>query len=96
MEKGIVYWGIGRICKACLEQHVDIIPEFFIDSYSDRKLFCEKQVRHPDEVEDWSAYYIIITVRDSKGIETELEAGGFIKGRIFWDTENFSLIQIYL
>lgn len=58
MEKGIVYWGIGRICKACLEQHVDIIPEFFIDSYSDRKLFCEKQVRHPDEVADLSLIHI--------------------------------------
>lgn len=89
MEKGIVYWGIGRICKACLEQHVDIIPEFFIDSYSDRKLFCEKQVRHPDEVADWSAYYIVITVRDSKGIETELESRGLHKGKDFLGYREF-------
>lgn len=67
--KEIVYWGIGKICKFCLEQHSDIHPVFFIDSNSKKRIYSGKPVRSPEEMTDWSLYYIIITIKSDEAIE---------------------------
>ncbi len=85
-DKKIVYWGIGFICKLCLEQYYNIQPVLFIDSRSERDFFHGKPVKRPDEIEDWSSYYIIITIKSDDALEHIrgiLKAKGLKEGRDF-------------
>lgn len=81
MKKVLVYWGVGKICEACLEQYADVIPEFFIDIYSQKKYFHKKAVKRPDEIDNWDDYYIVIVIKKSKDAEKILENKGLHKGK---------------
>lgn len=89
MKKVLVYWGVGKICEACLEQYADVIPEFFIDIYSQKKYFHKKAVKRPDEIDNWDDYYIVIVIKKSKDAEKILENKGLHKGKDYLDYRNF-------
>ena len=71
-NKTIVYWGIGNICKYCLKLHPEINPSFFIDSKFGNKNIGNKVVKFPNEISDWTQYYIVITIKSSK-VEREIQ-----------------------
>lgn len=85
-QKKLVYWGTGRICQYCLEQHQDYSPLFFIDSRPRGGMFWGKPVKSVDEIIDWSEYYIVIVI--SSAVETfkiqkYLERKGMHNGKDF-------------
>ena len=89
--KKIVYWGAGKIGIWCLEQHTDISPLFLIDSFSEQKMICGKEVKHPDEIKDWTAYYIVITKKKYQEIEAVLKSKGLQKNSDYsWYQDFFS------
>ncbi len=89
--KKIVFWGSGKIGVWCLGQHADIVPLFLIDSFSEQKMVCGKEVKHPDEIEDWTLYYIVITTKKYQEIETILQGKGLHKNSDYsWYQDFFS------
>ena len=85
-RKKIIYWGIGKICQYCLECHPEVTPVFFVDSYLNCKVFKGKIVRHPEEIDCWTEYYVIVTIKanDAKvKIQKFLEEKGLHKGSDF-------------
>ena len=87
----IVYWGAGLICGWCIEYRTDIDPFFLIDSFSEQKELYGKEIKKPDEIEDWTEYYIVITVRHYNEIELMLKSRGLRKNKDYiWYQDFFS------
>lgn len=68
----IIYWGAGDIGEQCFLQHPELMPAFFIDSFSEKKELFGKEIKRPDEIRDWSKYFVIITVKKGQEIENYL------------------------
>ncbi|MCI8708993.1 MAG: hypothetical protein HFG98_05550 [Dorea sp.] len=96
VKKEIVCWGIGRICRNCLVNYPEVNPSFFIDSYAACKIFEGKTVKSPKEIDDWTKYYIIITIKSKKAkaeIEEFLIEKGLHKEQDFCTYDHFFTCQ---
>lgn len=85
-KQKIVYWGTGRICKYCLEQHSEYSPIFFIDSRPKGETFWGKPVKTMNEITDWSEYYIVIVISsviETTNIQKYLRSKGLHNGKDF-------------
>lgn len=71
-----VFWGIGNICRAYLDNDNNIIPEFFIDSNYYGERFYGKPVFSPDVIDDWSQLFIIIMCKMNGDIVDFLKEKG--------------------
>lgn len=86
MHKEIIYWGIGFVCNCCLESYPEIEPSFFVDTYAACKSHKQKAVKCPEEIRNWSAYYVVIAVKANEAkikIQKFLEEKGLTKGDDF-------------
>lgn len=88
-DKEIVYWGIGNICEHCLVSHSDIEPALFIDTFSSVEEYKGKRVLSPDQITDWSKYFVVITTIHFREIENILEGKQLKKGVDFCDYKTF-------
>lgn len=60
--KRILIWGTGNIANIIMNECPDLNPEFFVDSDINKcnSLFWGYKVIHPEEIEKWSEFTIII------------------------------------
>lgn len=93
-DKEIVYWGIGSICKMCIEHYPENVPSFFIDSNPGKRSFVGKEVKLPNEIINWWQYYIVITIKSSRAsaeVQKYLERIGLRKDEDFCTYEEVFL-----
>ena len=83
IDRPVVYWGIGEICKNCLRHHPEVNPLFFIDSFSSLSEMDGKKVVKPDDINEWKKYYIVIAVDESVSIKKYLMEIGLEDGEDF-------------
>lgn len=87
--KKLVYWGIGRIGKKCIEYFADKNPQFLIDSHCTDKEYKGIPVYNPGDIKDWKELYIVITVADNIPIKDFLKEKKLIEKEDFQDYRNF-------
>jgi len=84
-RRQLVYFGVGKVCRDVLSQYPDMPVSFFLDN--DKELSGTYlngiEIKHPDQIEDWSGIYIIITTYYSSEIEKQLNNLGLIKYKDF-------------
>jgi len=83
VEKKIVFWGVGKIGKNSLKCYPKEKPLFFIDSFSEQDEFCGIKVKKPEEIEDWSEFFVVITIKNSDHVKKILEEKGLIYQKDF-------------
>lgn len=70
-DKEIIIWGTGRVAEKYFSNFgVDIA--FYVDSDERKDIFNKKAVKRPEEIEDWTQYFVIIAVRECAEIEEYL------------------------
>lgn len=74
-NRKIAVWGTGNMCSFLLEK-MPQKAEIFIDSYKKQDIFRGRPVFFPDEIEDWTQYYLIIAVMDDCEIRSRLRGLG--------------------
>lgn len=52
--KKLVYWGIGKIGKKCIEYFADKNPQFLIDSSCTDKEYKGIPIYNPEDIKDWN------------------------------------------
>ncbi len=84
-NRKLVCFGTGKKCREFLSEYPDIPVSFFLDN--DRKLagtyLNNKEIRHPEQVDNWNSIYIIITTYYSSEIEKQLRNLGLEKYKNF-------------
>ncbi len=79
----IVFWGAGKICQRVLLRYKELEPVYLIDKFCEKEEMYEKEVKRPDEIEDWSKVYVIITCLRYEEIEQELKTYGLEEQKDF-------------
>ncbi|MCM1106135.1 MAG: hypothetical protein NC355_04240 [Blautia sp.] len=82
-EKTTVFWGVGTLCRAYLENNAKIEPSFFIDSNYYGEEFYGKKVLSPEAIEDWQGLFVIIMCKFHAEIVNDLKAKGLRQGTDF-------------
>lgn len=70
--KKLLVWGTGQVAKRFIAYQRRYEPDFYIDSYRKEKDFDGKQIKKPEEIDDWEKYYIIIAVANDNEIRKYL------------------------
>ncbi|MBY0011671.1 glycosyltransferase [Paenibacillus typhae] len=83
-SRKLVYFGAGKIGRDVLAEYPDLPVSFFLDNdgQNSGKFLLDKEIRHPDLIENWKDYYIIITTY-SLEIEKQLRDLGLQKYKDF-------------
>ncbi len=71
-NRKIAVWGTGKMCGFLLENNLPQKVEVFIDTYKQQDVFRSRPVLSPNEIKDWTQYYIIIAVADDCEIRNRL------------------------
>lgn len=80
-DKPVVVWGTGINAKKLLTASPEFKISFFIDAKKAIKEFCGYEVKRPEEIDNWSDYFVIISfARDAEAIDY-LEERGFVYPR---------------
>lgn len=82
-DKKILIWGTGKMCCLLLEHEFPWSVEAFIDTYKKQEIFMERPVFLPEEIVDWSPYYVIIAVDQDQEIIDQLLGYGMEENRDF-------------
>lgn len=88
-DKKLVFWGVGNICNECLKEWPEIRPVFFVDSRKGGTIIEGVPVISPEDISNWSDYFINITVQNHKEIKEILRKKGLIEGVDFVDYNEF-------
>lgn len=83
MKKETVFWGIGTLCKAYMENHAEMEPSFFIDSKYFGEVFYGKKVVPPESINDWHELFVVIMCKSYAEIVDDLIARGLKRGTDF-------------
>lgn len=89
LDKEIVFWGTGNVCRQCLSEHPEVMPSFFIDSFSNQRYINGRKVKHPEEIVDWTNYFVVITIVEFESIEEILEEKKLKRNINFCDYKTF-------
>ena len=69
-QRKVAYFGVGKVCRDVLAQYPDMPVSFFLDN--NKKLsgtyLNGKEIKHPEQIDDWNGIYIIITTYYSSEI----------------------------
>lgn len=87
--KKLVYWGIGRIGKKCMEYFDDKHPQFLIDSHCTDKEYKGIPIYNPRDIKNWNELYIVITIADSALIKEFLTQKKLVEGADFQEFRDF-------
>jgi predicted HAD superfamily hydrolase len=84
-NRKLVYFGTGRVCRDILAEYPDLPVSFFLDNNKkNNDTYLEgKEIKHPEEIENWNEVYIIITTYYSSEIEKQLTNLGLLKYKDF-------------
>lgn len=76
-----VVWGTGIVAEQYMNRCSKEIC-FFLDNDIDKKgkLFYNKKIVHPSEIESWDNIHVIIAVKNRKPIESQLNSYGMQEG----------------
>lgn len=81
--KKIIVWGAGKKGKEFLRENSSYNIEFVVDSNSKQDDFLGYNIVKPEEIMDWSRYYVIIAVMRSREIREYLEKKGLVEKKDF-------------
>ncbi len=81
-NKTLVYWGVGLVCKTCLEYRKDFSPAFLIDQ-NPKGQINGLEVKSPEQIDDWKNLFIVITTIYVGEVEKHLSSLGLVKDRDF-------------
>lgn len=84
-DRKLVYFGTGKKCREVLAQYPDMPVSFFLDNNKKLSGSClnGKEIKHPDQIDNWNRIYIIITTYYSSEIEKQLRNLGLAKYKDF-------------
>lgn len=84
-KRQLVYFGTGKKCREVLAQYPDMPVSFFLDNNKKLSGSClnGKEIKHPDQIDNWNRIYIIITTYYSSEIEKQLRNLGLEKYKDF-------------
>ncbi|NBH36025.1 hypothetical protein D3Z58_21455 [Clostridiaceae bacterium] len=75
-DRKIAVWGTGNRCKFLLSHNLPWEPDLFIDSYKKQDTFMNVPVAAPENIMDWSLYFVIIAVEKDQEIRDRLSGCG--------------------
>jgi MoaA/NifB/PqqE/SkfB family radical SAM enzyme len=78
-----VIWGTGNNARKLASQPNAVLPDCYIDNNINIKVFNGIEVKHPDEIDDWKDYFIIIAVARYRDIKEQLEDYGLSENEDF-------------
>lgn len=87
--KKLVYWGIGRVGKKCMEYYPDKPPQFLLDSHCTDKEYKGIPIYNPKDIKDWKKLYIVITIADNALIKEFLKQKKLVEKEDFQDFRDF-------
>lgn len=82
-DRKLAVWGTGNMCQFLLKHKLPKKPEAFIDSFKRSESHTGIPIIHPDEVQDWSQYFIIVAVTKDEEIREKLLLLGLMENRDF-------------
>lgn len=88
-KKYLAFWGGGAVGRACLDNYPDTKPDYIIDSFAKEIPENNIQVIHPDSIDKWEDFYIVITIVDKAEVKRYLEKKGLKDNEDFIDFELF-------
>lgn len=80
-NKEIVIWGTGNDSNFFSERFTRLLPKFYIDTYKGGTRFRNLDVKSPEEVKDWNAYFVIVAVYRDQDIRDYLDKQGLAEGK---------------
>lgn len=80
-DRKIVLWGTGRIAERFLKECAGIKIDCFLDSNKSKNMFHGKRVYHPEEIEDWAEFFIIVGMKESSEVVAYLKKCGRCEGK---------------
>lgn len=87
--KKIVYYGAGKIAEQLCYYYDNLIPEFFIDTYSEKSTCFGRKIYKLENVSNLSNYFIIVTTFSYTAIRDSLKKKGLK------ENENFCFYKDY-
>lgn len=75
-DRKIAVWGTGNRCKFLLSHNLPWEPDLFIDSYKKQDTFMNVPVAAPENIMDWSLYFVIIAIEKDQEIRDRLSGCG--------------------
>lgn len=82
-NKEIIIWGAGSDSAFFSDRFTRFRPEFYIDTYKGGTEFRNLEVKFPEEVRDWNAYFVVVAVCRDRDIRDYLEKQGMTEGKDF-------------
>lgn len=91
MKKKILLFGAGERCNYLLD-NMDMRIDAIIDNDIRKSgtYIQEKLVKNPRDIDDWQEYFVVITCKESKDIELQLQRYGMVKD------EDYILMNEYI
>lgn len=80
-NKEIVIWGTGNDSDFFSERFTKFQPKFYIDTYKGGIRFRNREVKFPDDMEDWTAFFVIVAVSRDQEIKQYLNNLGLTEGK---------------
>lgn len=84
-NREIVVWGCGKYGKDFLKNNERYTISFCLDNRKGggKETCLGYRIEHPDSIDDWSKYYVIITVNKNEEIALYLRKKGLVEGKDF-------------
>lgn len=75
-ERKQVMWGTGAVAKWFHEQYENDCFEFYIDSYTCEESFCGREIKRPEDIQNWKELFVVIGVEKDREIKEKLRELG--------------------
>lgn len=72
-ERKLVMWGTGTIAKWFHEQYGNYDFDFYIDSFNHAESFLGKEIKRPQEIQNWNELFVVIGVEKDGEIREKLQ-----------------------
>lgn len=82
-DRKVAIWGTGQIADAFIKWPLGREIQVCFDNHRTKNEFYGIPVRHPDQVNDWKSYFIIIAVTRDAEIREQLKSYGLVQGKDF-------------
>ena len=88
-DRKIAVWGTGNKCKFLLSHSLPWEPDLFIDSYKKQDTLMDVPVAAPENIIDWSLYFVIIAVEKDQEIRDRLSGCGLMEKEDYMGFQQF-------
>lgn len=87
-NRKLAVWGTGEIAERLSKWNKDYKIQQYIDNYKRSDFFDDVPVTSPEQIKDWSEYFVVIAVGKNAEIKRQLCTLGMVPGEDFIDYQS--------